>query len=156
MNYANSSPGARYATSFKEQLFGGKCDVEVVVDLATRAPSSVLSMSSFLSSQPVFSISLESLKLLALGITDIKNHARLLSAQITGTTDHQLNCTVGGATAIVVQPAGKPARFTLTIGAFHREGLLEEIAIGEIDEAITKMDALQNRVVEKVVGRTHA
>lgn len=109
MNTTDASAGSRYATSFKEQLFGGKCEVEVVVDLSTHSASSILSVTSFLSSRPTFSISLEHLKQLARGVADVKNNAKLLSTLIEGATDHQLNCTVAGATAIVVQPPGKPA-----------------------------------------------
>lgn len=156
MNVADGSSGSRYATSFKEQLFGGKCEVEIVVDLSTRAASSVLSMTSFLSTRPTFSISLENLKQLARGVSELKNNAKILSALIEGATDHQLNCTAGGATAIVVQPPGKPARFTLTIGAFHREGQLDELDTRDVDEAIKRIESLQGRVVQKVAGTTRA
>lgn len=156
MNTTDASAGSRYATSFKEQLFGGKCEVEVVVDLSTHSASSILSVTSFLSSRPTFSISLEHLKQLARGVADVKNNAKLLSTLIEGATDHQLNCTVAGATAIVVQPPGKPARFTLTIGAFHRDGQLEEFDTRDIDEAIKRIEALQGRVVQKVAGTAKA
>jgi hypothetical protein len=151
MNTAKGSSGSRYATSFKELLFGVKCEVEIVVDLSTHAPSSVLSMTSLLSSQPIFSISLENLRLFAGGVADLKNNAKLFSALIVGATYHQLKCTVGGATAIVFQPPGKAARFTLTIGAFHRMGLLEELDTRDIDVAIRRIDDLQVGVVHKVV-----
>jgi len=151
MNTAEGSSGSRYATSFKELLFGVKCEVEIVVDLSTHAPSAVLSMTSVLSSRPIFSISLENLKLLARGVADLKNNAKLVSALTVGATNHQLNCTVGGATAIVFQPPGKTARFTLTIGAYHRMGLLEELDTRDIDVAIRRIDALQVDVVHKVV-----
>jgi hypothetical protein len=95
MNSSEDSSGARYATSFKEQLFGGKCDVEVIVDLTSRRTSSVLSMSQFLSSRPVFSISLEGLRVLLRAIQDIKSHKGLLSELLPGATDHQLNCSTG-------------------------------------------------------------
>jgi hypothetical protein len=156
MSSVDGSSGARYAISFNEQLFGGKCDVEIVIDLATCHATSALSMGQFLSSRPAFSISLENLKLFARGLADIKNHARLLTARLPGATEHQLNCTVGGATAIVVHPAEKPPRFNLTIGRFHREGLFEELPIGEIQEAIAKIQALQDQVVGKVAGEAAA
>ena len=143
--------GSRYATSFKERLFGGKCEVEIVIDLSTHAPSAVLSMTSLLSSRPLFSISLENLKLLARGVADLKNNAKLLSALPVRATDHQLRCTVGGATAIVFQPPGKAARFTLTIGTFQIMGLLEELDTRDIEVAIRTIDELQAGVVHKVV-----
>ena len=152
MNTAEGSSGTMYATSFKERLLGGKCEVEIVTDLSTHAPSSVLSMTSLLSSRPIFSISLENLKLLACGVADLKNNAKLLSAPTVGATYHQLKCSVGGATAIVFQPPGKPARFTLTIGAFHRMGLLEELDTRDIDVAIRRIEALQVVVVHKVIA----
>ena len=156
MNTVGGSSGARYVTSFKEQLFGGKCEIEVVVDLSTRAPSSVLAMIGFLSSRPTFAISLENLKLLTRAVADLKSNAKLLGALTEGETGHQLNCTVGGATAIVVQPPGKPGRFTLAIGTCHREGQLEELDTRDIDEAIKRIEALQNRVVQKVAATTNA
>jgi hypothetical protein len=130
--------------------------VEIVVDLSTRDASSVLSMTSFLSSRPVFAISLDNLKQLSRGVSDLKSSAKILGTLIEGATDHQLNCTVGGATAIVVQPPGKPARFTLTIGAFHREGQLDELDTRDIDEAIKRLESLQGRVVQKVAAAAKA
>ena len=50
----------------------------------------------------IFSISLENLKLLARGVADLKNNAKLLSTLPVGATYHQLRCTVGGAAAIVL------------------------------------------------------
>jgi len=144
--------GSRYATSFKERLFGGKCEVEIVIDLSTHAASAILSMTSLLSSRPIFSISLENLKLLARGVADLKNNAKLLSALPVGATYHQLRCTVGGATAIVFQPPGKATRFTLTIGAFHRMGLLEELDTRDIEVAIRRIDELQAGVVHRLVS----
>ena len=156
MNSSEDSSGARYATSFKEQLFGGKCDVEVVVDLTSRRTSSVLSMSQFLSSRPVFTISLEGLRLLSRAIQDIKSHKGLLNELLPGATDHQLNCSTGGATVIVVHPPGKPARFTLSVGTFHREGVLEELSVSDVEEAITKIEALEKRVLDKLPGKAVA
>ena len=153
---AEGAPGSRYATSFKERLFGCKCEVEIVIDLSTHAPSSVLSMTSLLSSRPIFSISLENLKLLARGVADLKKNAKLLSDPTVGATYHQLNCTVGGASAIVFQPPGKAAGFTLTIGAFHRMGPLEELDTRDIDVAIRTINALQVGVVQKVVAAAKA
>jgi hypothetical protein len=108
-------------------------------------------MTSLLSSRPIFSISLENLKILARGVAGLKNNAKLLSALPVGATCHQLRCTVGGATAIVFQPPGKATRFTLTIGAFHRMGLLEELHTRDIDVAIRRIDELQAAVVQKVI-----
>jgi hypothetical protein len=148
---AVTSSGSRYATSFKDRLFGVKCEVEIVVDLSTHAPYSVLSMTSFLGGPPLFSISLDNLRLLAHGITDLKNNANLLSALIVGTTDHQLKCTVGGAIAIVFQSPGKATQYTLTIGAFHRMGPLNELGTSDIDVAIKRIEDLQVVVVRKIV-----
>lgn len=156
MNSSEDTSGARYATSFKEQLFGGKCDVEVVVDLTSRRATSVLSMSQFLSSRPVFVITLENLKLLLRAVQDIKSHAGLLGTLLPGATDHQLNCSTSGATVIVVHPPGKPARFTLSVGTFHREGVLEELDVREIEEAISKIEALEKLVLEKLPGKAAA
>jgi hypothetical protein len=156
MDNAVTRSGSRYATSFKDRLFGVKCEVEIVVDLSTHAPSSLLSMTSFLSSQPIFSISLDSLRLLALGIADLKNNANLLSVLIVGATDHQLKCTVGGATAIVFRPPGKATQYTLTIGAFHRMGLLEELDTRDIDVAIKRIEDLQVAVIQKIVTAAKA
>lgn len=154
MNSSEDSSGARYAISFKEQLFGGKCDVEVVVDLTSRRASSVLSMSQFLSSRPVFTISLDDLRLLLRAIQHIKIHKGLLSELLPGATDHQLNCSTSGATLIVVHPPGKQARFTLSVGTSHREGVLEELSVGDVEEAITKIEALEKRVLDKLPGKT--
>jgi len=151
MGTAVTSSGSRYATSFKDRLFGVKCEVEIVVDLSTHAASSVLSMTSFLGSHPIFSISLDNLRLLARGITDLKNNANRLSDLIVGATDHQLKCTIGGATAIAFQPPGKATQYTLTIGAFHRMGLLEELDTCDIDVAIKRIEDLQVAVVQKIV-----
>ena len=148
---APTSSGSRYAASFKDRLFGVKCEVEIVVDLTTHAPYSVLSMTSFFGGPPLFSISLDNLRLLARGISELKNNANLLSALIVGSTDHQLRCTVGGATAIVLQPPGEATQYTLTIGTFHRMGPLNELSTSDIDVAIKTIEDLQAVVVRNIV-----
>jgi len=151
---SESSPGAKYAASFKEQLFGVKCDVEVVADLASGQIASILAMPQYISSRPAFVISLDSLKLFERSIKDTKSRAPLLDHQLPGASDHQLNCSVGAATVIIVKPAEKPTRFSLSIGLFHRSGLLEELDISEIENAISRIELLEKRVLEKVAGKS--
>ncbi|HZM44030.1 MAG TPA: hypothetical protein VFC14_04310 [Burkholderiales bacterium] len=150
MQRANDSSSARYATSFSEKLFGMRCEVEVVVDLTSGQPTSHLSMMMLMSSRPVFVISLLDLRLIARAIQDLKHHASLLTSRPDEATDHQLNYCIGGASVILVQPSGKPARFTLSIGTFQREGVLAELDMREIEHAIARIETLEKRVLDRI------
>jgi hypothetical protein len=144
------APRLRYAASFKERLLGGTCENEVVVDLSTRDVSVVLGMTQFLSHGPTFLISLEHLKCLSQSISQIKTKAALLDSLIEGAENHQLNVNHGGATIIVVHPQGKKARFALSIGSYHREGVLSEIDSTDIDDAIAKLESQKLLVLKKL------
>lgn len=154
MNAADDGSGARYSTSFKEVLFGGRCEVEVTVDISTHAATSFLSMASLLGGRGSHSISLEDLKRFARTVSSMRSNAELLRTLVEDASDHQLNSSVAGATIIVVRPPGKPARFTFSIGALHREGVLEELDTQDLDEAIRRIESLQDRVVQKVAKRS--
>jgi hypothetical protein len=139
-----------YATKFEQKLLGHKCDVEVVVNLASGQASVVAGMRQALRSSPACYLSLETLEGLAKCVRDVKKNSRLLDSLIDDATDHQLNCSFGGATLIVVKPPGKSARFTLTIGLFHREGAIEELSTKEIDDAVSLLEGLCKRVLARV------
>lgn len=139
-----------YATTFEQKLLGYKCDVEVVVNLASGEASVVAGMRQALRSSPACYLSLDTLEGLASCIRDVKKSSRLLDSLIDDATDHQLNCSFGGGTLIVVKPPSKSARFTLTIGLFHREGPVEELSSKEIDDAISLLDGLRKRVLAGV------
>ena len=141
--------GLRYATSFELKLLGAKCDVEVVVDLGSQEASAIVSMRRLLSPSPAFRAAREDLAALSGCIRQARENAGLLDATTEGAQAHQLNCSCGGAVLIVVKPPGKPARYTLNVGLFHREGLLEELTSKEIDEAVEQVDALIARVLSK-------
>lgn len=139
-----------YATTFEQKLLGHKCDIEVVVDLSTGEASVVAGMRQALRSSPACHISLDTLERLAACIRDVGKNSRLLDRLVDEATDHQLNCSFGGGTLIVVKPPGKSARFTLTIGLFHREGSIEELSAKEVDDAISALDGLRKRVLTRV------
>jgi len=143
---------ARYATSFSLRLLSARCEVDVVADLVTRQCSSTVSMLQALSTRPAFSISRENLWAFAKGAREICGNAALLTATVAGSTQHQLNLTVAGATLIVVQPAKHKARFALSVGMFHREGDLEELPIAELEAAVREMESLEARVSEKLAN----
>ncbi len=145
-----SSNTLNYATIFEEKVLGVKCDVEIVVGLASGAATVVASMRHALWSSPACHISIDTLESLATHIRDVRKYSELLDSLIDGAKDHQLNCSFGGATLIVVKPAGRPARFTLTIGLFHREGSLEELSTKDVDEAVGALDGLRKRVLARV------
>jgi hypothetical protein len=141
--------GLRYATSFEIKLLGSKCDVDVVVDLASQEATAIVSMRQLLSSSPAFRATREDFAALSACIRQARERAGLLDATAEGAHAHQLNCSCGGAALIVVKPPGKPARYTLNVGLFHREGLLEELTSKDIDEAVEQVDALIARVLSK-------
>jgi hypothetical protein len=138
-----------YATTFNELVLGLKCIVDVTVDIRTGEAAVVVSRQPRFVSTPSFRISLDDLKSLSESIRSAEERAKLLDDPINGATDHQLNCTCGWATLIVVKPPGSPARFTLTIGHFHREGPLTELSSREIDESIAKLEAILTSVLKK-------
>ena len=139
-----------YATTFEEKLLGVKCEVEVVVDLSSGASSVTAGMRQALRSTPACYLSIDTLELLVNGIKLAHKSAKLLDSLADAATDHQLNLSVGGATLIIVKPPGKPARFTLSIGLYHREGKLEELSAKEVEAAIQSLSALRKRVLAKV------
>ena len=141
-----------YATSFlvPERLLGGKCDIEVVINLDAGTSTGILSMKQVLASGPAFSISLDSLKAISRHIKAIKEAASLLENILPGATDHQLNWECGGARMIVVQPNGKKARFTLTIGNYHEEGALSGVDAKQLDNAIKNIEEATIQVEKRI------
>jgi len=147
-----SAGGAKYATLFRKKLLGVNCDVDVVVDLATLKAEATISMKQILSSRPAFVITLDDLRLLETSLKSVKKCTSLLESVLPDATDHQLNVNIRGATAIVVRPPGKSARYTLSIGLFHREGELSELELNEIDDSIKEIEVLVIATIEKVRG----
>jgi hypothetical protein len=148
---ANESGGLRYAATFKEKILGAGCDIDVSVDIGSKETVVFASMTRMLSSQPVFRISRDDLAALASCVKAAKERASILDRKAEGACDHQLNYSFGGATFIIVKPkSDKPASYTLTIGLFHQEGLLEELSTTEFDQAVEKLDTLASRVKSKV------
>lgn len=141
-----SSGELRYATSFEVELLGSKCDLEIVVELASQAVSTTISMRQLLSSYPAFKATREELVVLSACIQKTREYADLLDETSESAQTHQLNCTCGGATFIVVKPSGKTARYTLNIGLFNREGFLNEFSSEEIDDAVKEIDVFVARV----------
>lgn len=126
MNMSSEPRGALYSATVKCQLIRGKCNVEVATDLNTGQAKSVLTMPGLLSSQPLFDISLDDLKALASGAQQLKARARLKGS-------------AGNATAVVFQPEGKPAQFTLHIGAYNQHGGLAALDMAETPVVIEKL-----------------
>ena len=139
-----------YATTFEEKVLGVKCEVEVVVELSSGNSSVTAGMRQALRSSPACYLTIDTLEALLNCIKATHKNAKLLDDLAEAATDHQLNASVGGATLIIVKPPGKPARFTLTVGLFHREGKLEELSTKEIEAAIQTLSALRKRVLTKV------
>lgn len=146
---ASGAVGLRYATLFEVQLLGAKCDVEVVVALSTQEASASVSMRQFFSASPVFRATRDDLAALSACIRQARENATLLEATADGAESHQLNCSCGGGVLVVVRPPGKPARYTLNVGLFQREGFLADLTSKEIDEAVAQMDVLVARVLAK-------
>lgn len=143
---AKDCEGLRYAAEFDEKILGVGCVVEVMVNITSGEASAVASMKQILSSQPGFRISKKHLVALASCVETAKQRSGVLNRQAAGSKQHQLNCTCGEATLIVVKPDDKPARYTLNIGLLHRSGELEELSTKEIDDAVAKLDELISRV----------
>lgn len=146
---ARAATGLRYATSFEAKLLGAKCDIEIVVDLSSQEASASVSMRQLLSPSPAFKATRDDFAALSSCIREARESAKLLDETAEGAQAHQLNCSCGGAVLIVVKPTGKPTRYTLNVGLFHREGLLEELTSDEIDEVIKQVDILIARVLAK-------
>ncbi|MGE0386072.1 MAG: hypothetical protein AB7Q97_15190 [Gammaproteobacteria bacterium] len=136
----DDASGARYAVAFRERLFGVNCDVEVTVDLHTRAAKATLAMRQMFGARPAFTIGRDDLAALSENLQHLKARAALLQALPEGGVDQQLIFSRGGADLILFQPPGRPARFNLSIGLFHRQGTLDELSAGEIDEALGRLD----------------
>jgi len=145
--------GLRYATVFDETILGAGCDVEVVVDLSTGKGSAIISMRRMLSPNPAFSISRDDLAAIAMGVKMAKEKSDLLAQTTEGAKGHQLNFSCGGATLVIVKPEGKPTRFGLHVGLFHREGALDDLSALELEEAVRKVDALLARVISKATTK---
>ena len=144
------APKLNYATTFNELILGLQCLVDVSVDIHTGEAAVVVSRTPRFVSTPTFRISLDDLKSLSESIRRAQERAQLLDDPLNGATEHQLNCTCGWANLIVVKPPGSPARFTLSIGHFNREGPLAELSSKEIDESIVKLEAILGSVLKKV------
>lgn len=142
--------GARYATVFRRRLLGAACEVEVVVELSSLAGSAIVSMRQPLGAQAAFAVSLAQLQALQRALGEMKQAAGLLDALLPEAQDHQLNATAGAATAILVRPAGRPARYALSVGSFHREGELASLPLAEVAEAVKTVEALVDAAVAKV------
>ena len=139
-----------YVSSFEEKILGVKSDVEVSVNLLDASATVVVAMRQPLRSSPSCHISLAELESLKAAIQVSRERAPLLDAMVDGATNHQINCAWGGVTLIVVKPLNRPARFTLVVDEFHREGPLAELSSGEVDEAIAKLTSLRAKVLAKV------
>lgn len=146
---APASSCLNYAAVFEESVLGVKCDVEVVLDVSARTASVTAGMRQPLRSAPLCRVSIDTLQALSRCIREAKAHEKMLDQLVQGSTDHQFNSSDGGATLIIVKPTGKPARYTLTIGLFHREGLMQELSATDVDAAVTKLEALRARVLAK-------
>ncbi len=142
--------GLKYATVFDEKLLGAGCDVEIVVDLSSGTAQASIAMRSLLRASPAFSMTLEELMGVVTAIKDAKSHAKLLENLIGDATDHQLNYETGCATLIVVQPPKRKALYTLTIGAFSREGELDTLSHAEVAAAVQRVESLKAMVCAKV------
>ena len=143
---------AKYATSFRRRFLGTNCDVDVVVDLATFEATVTIAMKSPLSGRPTFAITLDDIRLLRNSLKMVKESASLLESRVRDATDHQLNVSVAGAVAIVAQPPGKAAHYSLSIGAFHQEGEFSELDLKDLDASIDEIDAMVKDTVAKVRG----
>jgi hypothetical protein len=140
----------QFVVTFEERLFGGKCVIEVAIDLSTLTALSTLSMTSMFSERPVFTMPRADFNMFVAAIRRLQATAKKLSPAPEGSIASQLNCTVNAATAVIFQAEGKPVRYTLNIGNFSKAGELTEMDLGEIEEAIRKMDELEGRVLRQV------
>lgn len=149
----NANEGLRYATTFEERIFGAKCNVEVIANIFSGESSIIVSMMQPLGREPAFRILRNDLAELSSCVKTARERARVLDEVAEGATDHQLNCSCGGAVLIVVKPPGKPARFTLSIGLFHQEGALANLSAQQIDEAVSRLDTLAEKVSKKILNK---
>ncbi len=145
--------GLQYATTFDEKLLGMGCEVEIVVDIDSGNAKASIAMRSLLRTSPAFHISIDVLVGVVTTIKSAKSHAALLENLATDATDHQLNYETGCACLTVVQPPGKKkARYTLSIGAFNREGDLDTLSDDEISAAVQRVERLKAMVCAKVMA----
>ncbi len=143
----------KYSTTFREQILDRRFDVVVDLDVETREVTTVLSTHHSFAAQAAISISLSNVKKFLSEISEIKRHAHLLDSRSDAESNQKLSCTVGSASITVVHPSDGPPRFAMSIGLFHREGLLDNLALGELDDAVRKADALETIVLNRVSGR---
>ncbi len=141
-----------YATTFDEKLLGVGCDVEIVVNTESGDAKATIAMRSFLRASPSFNMSLEELIGVVNAIQSAKSRAALLANLVGDATDHQLNYETGCATLIVVQPPKKKAFYTLSIGAFSREGELDTLSDAEVSAAVQRVESLKAMVCAKVMA----
>lgn len=140
----------KYAATFEEKLLGAKCDVDVVVDVATGESTATIAMRQMLRSMPICRIGIETLEELLTAMKAVEASAILLEARPEGAQDHQLNFGFGGASLIVVQPPGKKARYVLTVGSFNKEGEVSQMSHQELADAVARVNALRKSVCDKV------
>jgi hypothetical protein len=167
---ADATSSLKYATKFEERILGVECDVEVCADLSLESATVIAAMRQPLRSTPSCHISIEGLEELRASIHEAHVRAQLLEDLVDGARDHQLNCSCSIARLVVVKPRreekfwerfwpspessrGRPPRFVLTIGEFHREGPLDQLSTSDVDAAIGIMDALRTRVLAKIAQR---
>jgi hypothetical protein len=148
------SRALRYATSFDEKLLGVGCNVEIVVEIESGEAKAVIEMRSFLRSSPAFRISISDMRSILAAVRTAKTNVKLLESMVEGAEAHQLNYSCGGASLIVVQPPGKKAKAVLSIGQFSRESDLDQLSDQEVVDAISRVEALQAKTVQKVASST--
>ncbi len=149
--HSSATPqGAQYATVFHQKLLGANCDIDVVVDLVSLEAEATIAMKQMFSAQPSFTMTAVQLRQLEAGLREMKRSSALLDNRLPEAADHQLNISAGAATAIILRPEGKPARFALSVGLFHREGALAQLPLEEIGQALRQIDALLAAAVAKV------
>ena len=152
---ANAAAAIRYSSTFQTRLLGSKCDVTVTVDLAAGTGTAIAAMRQPLRSTPSCYISLDELKKLRAALHEVHRKAELLDQPTEGADDHRLDCLCGAATLILVKPRERPCRFTLTIGEFHREGVLDDLSASEIEDAISEMEGLRTQVMSKCLPNSN-
>jgi hypothetical protein len=146
---STSITGAQYVAAYQERLLGGKCSIEVVVDLSQMTAQTSLSMESMLSTRPVYTTTLQDLRTFLVAVRNMKDQADLLSSPPEGATGTQLNCTVRGASAVIYPVVGKATRYTLTLGAFNQTGELSELNLQSVEDATRKLEQLEMRTLNR-------
>lgn len=130
-----------YVAAFDARVLDERCVVEVSVPLGTTAgPANVTARFKGMVAKSHGGVTLEQLRALRGTLEVMQRSVTLLTHLPPKAHDHQLSWQVGNAVVILVMPRGKPARFTVTVGPWHREGNADDMPLEALGDAIEALE----------------